>query len=236
MDFTILLTVLGAITAGAGAVKGLQFFWNMFGKLKDFTESASELSAFQAETRATLTELKDGALAAAPSLASITDIRDIVDAFSTTVGSMSQEAVEMAIATFKANTVHSHTASYIIASTPDGGGEFIWANPAWYSLLGISYAEAVIGAYWNCISPEDQAKAKAASDSASKNRHEFRVSYANINQATSVKTRVQAQAWPLIPYGDSPSNSVVFLGAIKDLGQDIEADDLTPESANLDTP
>ena len=97
---------------------------------------------------------------------------------------------------------------------------FMWANPVWYELMECDEAEARNNQWWATIDPADVAKVKSASETAAAQHIEFSVTYRHIGLKTGKRSRVHVQAWPLVVGNPEPGEPVLYLGAIKVIGDD----------------
>lgn len=228
MNGADLLAILGGIATVAAALKAAHFLLQRAGAFLKFTQSLdripdiASLTDGQEALTESLTKLTDEVRTAREHAATTADIEVIVNRFNLSVDRLTRQAAESdlrtAITTFKAHTVHCPTASYIISTSTDGKGVFVWANPTWYEMMGIDEAEARNNQWWNSIAPEDAARVAAASATAAAQKVEFSVTYRHINLSTQESTRVHVQAWPLVVGDMQPEDQILFLGAIKTLG------------------
>lgn len=142
------------------------------------------------------------------------DINAIVQSFAHAEQLMVSSAIEFSVATFKIHTMYCPVPSYVIATSTDGQGDFIWANQPWYDLHGIDEVQARSGQFWSCIHPDDRAAVRLASDGAASRRVMFSVDYRLVNHKTGVVKKVHAQALPLVPHTVKDGDQVLYLGAI----------------------
>lgn len=220
MTVTVFLAILGGIAATAAAIKGLPVIYNalkntgkFFGALEDIA-GIERLESNQKELKSSLNTISSTLDRVDKENREFGNIENLASEFSTTIIGLSENTINLTMTAFKAHASHCEVPSFIIATTHDKVGEFVWANEPWYKLHGIGYTEAKNGQFWDSIAPEDRSRVKAASDMAADSKIEFKVSYTTVNQETSERTKVTSNSWPLVPYSAKDDSRIVFLGGI----------------------
>ena len=210
------LIVIGAL-ASAGAATA--FVWkfikwigtasNVMTAMQDVVEIAGIQEALT-ELASDVKSLKDHAGVQE----SVDRLADEVAASQAVLGRM---LIESAIVAFQAHADMCPVPSYVIATSSDGRGEFIWANAAWYEFHDLDYTQAINGQYWESVHPKDRARVQAASDSVAAHWTQFKVQYLHVNQRTGKETPTLLIARPLVPYNGKPGDRVCFLGSMRPL-------------------
>lgn len=220
MTVTVFLAILGGIATAAAAIKGVPVVYNALKKTGKFFEALEDISGIerlesnQEELKSSLSTINSTLERVEKENKEFGNIRNLALDFSSTITAVSENAVELTVTAFKAHVNHCDVPSFVISTSHDKVGKFIWANESWYKLHGIGYIEASNGQFWDSVSEEDRVRVKAASDMAAESRIEFKVSYTVINQQTQLKTKVTANSWPLIPYSAEPDARIIYLGGI----------------------
>lgn len=220
MTVTVFLAILGGIAATAAAIKGLPVIYNgikntgkFFGALEDIA-GIERLESNQEELKSSLSTISSTLERVERENKEFGNIQNLAIGFSATVMALSENTIDLTITAFKAHATHCEVPSFIIATSHDKVGEFVWANEPWYKLHGIGYIEAKNGQFWDSIAPEDRPRVKAASDMAADSKIEFKVTYTTVNQETLEKTKVTSNSWPLVPYSAKEDSRIVYLGGI----------------------
>lgn len=221
MTLTIFLAILGGIATAAAAIKGIPVLYNglkntgkFFGALESVV-NIEKLENNQEEMKTSLDNIGDTLKRVEIENKELGSIADLALGFHSSIVGLSNSTVDMTMTAFKAHTSHCEVPSFIISTSEDKVGTFIWANQPWYRLHGIGYTEAKNGQFWDSIAPEDRSRVKSASDMAADSRLEFKVTYTVINQETNERTKVTANSWPLIPYSNTKETQIIYLGGIE---------------------
>jgi PAS domain-containing protein len=212
---TSLIPIASGILVVLAAVKAIGFMGSKFGGVVDFTRALNRvpditgLAMGQAEIKASVDK------AAADTATYIEQFAENFHTkFATLTRQVAQSDIDAAIATFKAHTTFCPTASFIVETSTDGSGNFIWANKVWYDICGLTEDEAKSGQYWSGIHPDDLARMRAASDMATGRRAMLDIHYRLINLRTNEVMSAHAMAWPLVVAGMEPADQTVYLGSI----------------------
>lgn len=217
MNPTTILAVLGgisvAITSFITIIKGFPVLWRYITNTTKVISSIPKIAQY-GDINQKVNEL-DGKITHSNEMhQEIKLLQELVQDVQENISNINDNALKIAIATFQATSTGLGVPSFVIGTSPDKKGLFIWANRAWYNLIGIGPEEAKNNQYWASVAPEDYARVKAASDSASEAKIVLKVSYKLINLKTEKETEVTLTSWPLIqPL--MPENSIVYLGVIE---------------------
>lgn len=221
MTITTILAILGGIATFAAAVKGVPIVWNGIKKFIGFIGALEQvvdidkLETSQEEIKSHIQSINESITRVEQETSELGTIKTLAAEFNTTLLKITDNAIDLTVTAFKTHASHSSVPSFIIKTTEDHVGAFIWANDAWYNFHGIGYTEAKNGQFWDCISPADRNRVQAASDIAAAAKTEFKVTYTSINRLSLKETRVTASSWPLIPYALKNEDGIVYLGCIQ---------------------
>lgn len=200
------------------ALKALPWVWNTFLWWVAFFRSVPEITKVAA-LASDVSAIRDDVGSLSAIFESHQKQREVVDIIRDLVEKMPADidaaAIKNITAAFQAHTAACGAASYVMATSTDGDGRFIWANPSWFKLHGLTEAEAINGQAWATVDPADYQRVRHASDTASATRTRLSVTYTLINLVTGERCEVHANAWPLIPSSVKPGDQVVYLGSIR---------------------
>lgn len=221
MTLTIFLAILGGVAAAAAAIKGIPVLYNaakntgkFFGALEGVVD-IEKLEINQEVMKNSLDDIGTTLKKVENENEELGNIAELALGFNLAIVSLSNNTVDMTMAAFKAHATHCEVPSFIISTSEDKIGNFLWANQPWYRLHGIGYVEAKNGQFWDSIAAEDRTRVKSASDMAADSRIEFKVTYTVVNQETKERVKVTANSWPLIPYSPTKETQIVYLGGIE---------------------
>lgn len=210
------LAVIGGISTAAAATAAIWKFIKWIGKASTVMTAMQDVVEI-AGIQGALTELA----ADVKSIKTQAGVQESVDRLADEVAAsqsvLGRMLIESAIVAFQAHTDMCPVPSYVIATSDDKRGEFIWANAAWYEFHGLDYTQAINGQYWESIHPKDRLRVKAASDSVAIHWTQFKVEYTHVNQRTGQETPTLLISRPLVPYNGKPGDRVCFLGSMRPL-------------------
>lgn len=230
MELTTVVLVAVGVTAVIGAIKTFPYIWATIKGIFKFLsglEKIGELPAIIGEHQALPELIQDVSKQVGQLSQELRDhmaeeervrleeknlIENLVKSINFNAFALDRQAIEIAIAVFKQTTFNDPIAYYIVDwDEISEQWNWIWGNPAYLKLTGLTAAQARGGQYWDIVHPSDKDRVYSAAYYAGDSGITLEVDFICVNISTKEETPVRVIAAPI---KNRDEFTVGYLGAI----------------------